>query len=699
MQESSTDEPFGIPANATTEPESIHAHLEEGGAAAATSRRFPLIRATTSEEPSRSYFLVGRQAASVDIHIGHPSISRQHAAIYFLTTGSCLFIVDFGGKYGTNVNGTKIPSKLPHELKHGDIIVFGNVRERQFTVTIVDDATTVAANGSSTAEPGQGLEGRAKREAEIAAMIGTLDQDPVYQPQHVPEPSKAVPQSLNDHDEAPCAKASLAAIAERYQIPFHQVEIESESSRRSLVTCISIDPAGSRFVVGTTDAHLRFYDFGGMTRNRAQSFQTIVPQEGQPLVGCAYSNSGDRILVGTTGVQPIVLDRDGTQVVKFMRGDMYVTDQSKTVGHTFGVTAVDWHPLEKDLVLTSSQDGSVRMWNILGKTQFDMLVCDKVFQAKDARGLRIAVTCVCFHPSGREFAMGTACGSIQIWSHARVSNRPERVTFDAHGAKKAVTSLVYNTDGALIGSRSIEDDSAKIWDNRRLSRSSKPEIICKGLESFHEPANLAFSPDGKIVCAGAAKVVSKGNELGRLNFYDISKEAKGSVQPVFSINLDQGISPVVVKWHTKIKQIFVGCSDGRVIIFYDPVRSKNGALLISAKMGSQSDSLSSILQMRAETSGGISGQVVTPFSLPMYREDHTSEKKRKRQERKDPVKSKEPERPASGKHKAGGQEGSNVTFQQFVADGRVAKSKEIAGTDPRKALLRFESDANESGED
>jgi hypothetical protein len=212
------------------------------------------------------------------------------------------------------------------------------------------------------------------------------------------------------------------------------------------------------------------------------------------------------------------------------------------------------------------------------------------------------------------------------------------------------------------------------------------------LRSIYEPANLAFSPDGTFVCGGESGKAASGCESGRLHFYDISimKDKEGQVQsPTLSIDFKEGTSPVVMKWHVRLKQVFVGCSDGKVIILYDTRLSKNGALLISSRLGSETDSLSSILRARADASGGVSGPVLTPFSLPLYREDHTSEKKRKRQERKDPSKSKEPERPASGKHKVGGQEGSNVTFAQFVADRRVAKSKAIAGTDPREALIRF----------
>ena len=83
---------------------------------------------------------------------------------------------------------------------------------------------------------------------------------------------------------------------------------------------------------------------------------------------------------------------------------MYVVDQAKTSGHTAAVTGVAWHPLERDIVLSSSNDGSARLWNLNGKTQFQMLVCEKVFQPKSIKGQRTNVTCIAYHPGGREFA-------------------------------------------------------------------------------------------------------------------------------------------------------------------------------------------------------------------------------------------------------------------------------------------------------
>ena len=179
--------------------------------------------------------------------------------------------------------------------------------------------------------------------------------------------------------------------------------------------------------------------------------------------------------------------------IQFVRGDMYVTDQARTSGHTAGVTGVDWHPLERDVVLTSSMDGSARIWNLNGKTQFHMLVCDKVYRAKNVKGQRVGVTAVAFHPGGREFVLGTACGSIQIWNATRVGARPERVVYHSHGEGRPVNSLSYNVDGSQIVSRSSQDDKVKVWDARRLSRSCKPVELAKDFRQFTSDPMLSLA--------------------------------------------------------------------------------------------------------------------------------------------------------------------------------------------------------------
>jgi len=742
------DDELGVPADATVNPTTVAVRFETvGGGGGGVS--LPLSSETCNRPNGRSW-LVGRQGATADIRIQHKSISRKHAVVY-VVDGSGVFLKDYGGKHGTAVNGRKVDPDAPAiRLRDGDTVQFGNVREQVFRVKLRpiaagenernddddddgtadggqnqqheqqqqqeprEDAAMAAVDAHDLIEKaGEGLTGRERRQAEIAAMMESLDQAPTYKRQDVPVANAAASarnppsgeesrttfggDAMENNDE-------VGKVVDRYKLPIsNRFTIPSESERKNVTTCIAIDPNGARFVVGSTDMKLRFYDFGGMDRNRTESFKELVPDDGHVLVSVAFSNTGDRMLVGTGSVQPKVLDREGGEVIKFMRGDAYVIDQAKTVGHTAAVTSVDWHPFERDVVLTSSNDGSARLWNLNGKTQFQMLVCDKVFQAKSERGKRTSVKCVCFHPGGREFALGTACGSIQIWNKARVSGRPERAVFDAHGStSEPVTSLAYSVDGLKLASRSENNDTARVWNAQRLSRSSAPLVICSGLETVHEMANAAFSPKGKILCAGSSSYRKDGDQrmqVGSLNFYDIAglSQVSSVADPILSLDMDGKFAPVIVKWHPSLNQIFVGCSDGRMLIFYHPERSVKGALLPAAKTTRGVDGLSELLKSRApQGSAAISGEIITPMSLPMFRDNTVSEKKRKRLDRKDPMKSKEPERPVTGKHKTGSQDGGGVrNFAQFVADQTSVKTKVIAGRDPREALFQYDEGVDE----
>jgi hypothetical protein len=452
------------------------------------------------------------------------------------------------------------------ELKHGDTVYFGNVQETTFLVTAPDEkkeemsesVPIVETKKNLAVEPGHGLTGRAKREAEIAAMMDSLDDTPDYEKYVAPK------------EEVEKTAQQVSSLEIQHSIPVSErFEILNDGDRRRVVTSLAMDVAGSRFAVGGTDTHLRMYDFAGMDQLRTGPFKTIEVEDGHSLVDVCYSNSGDRLLVATGSVQPKVLDRDGNEIIQFVRGDMYVTDQAHTSGHTAAVTGVDWHPLERDTVLTSSNDGSARLWNLNGKTQFHFLVCDKVYRAKNVKGQRVGVTAVAFHPGGREFALGTACGSIQIWHTARVGARPERVKFHSHGEGRPVNSLSYN--GSQIASRSADDDVAKVWDAKQLSPSASPVVTCLGLPTVHERSNAVFSPDGRLLCAGASEHRKGPNnerlEEGSVKIFLIRNEGKSKGQKpgalLSDLHVADHVGVIMVNWHAKLNQILVGCSDGR----------------------------------------------------------------------------------------------------------------------------------------
>lgn len=66
-----------------------------------------------------------------------------------------------------------------------------------------------------------------------------------------------------------------------------------------------------------------------------------------------------------------------------------------------------------------------------------------------------------------------------------------------------------------------------------------------------------------------------------------------------SLPFDDNVVPVVVKWHNKINQLLVGCSDGQMRILYDPKISRKGAVLAASRSGRVVDSLTVLLKSRA----------------------------------------------------------------------------------------------------
>jgi hypothetical protein len=95
------------------------------------------------------------------------------------------------------------------------------------------------------------------------------------------------------------------------------------------VTCISIEPAGNRVVTGSLDYMVKIYDFGGMD-NRHLAFRSAEADEGHPIKSICHSSTGDKYIIGTGSTQPRVFDRDGQELIKFCRGDMYLRDLSNT---------------------------------------------------------------------------------------------------------------------------------------------------------------------------------------------------------------------------------------------------------------------------------------------------------------------------------------------------------------------------------
>lgn len=100
----------------------------------------------TIELGGRSCWLVGRDQTVVDLRAEHPSISKQHAVLQFRytekrneygdKTGKVKpYVIDLESINGTTLNGEKIPDSRYLELRHKDVVQFGD-SSREYVVML-----------------------------------------------------------------------------------------------------------------------------------------------------------------------------------------------------------------------------------------------------------------------------------------------------------------------------------------------------------------------------------------------------------------------------------------------------------------------------------------------------------------------------------------------------------------------------------
>ena len=313
------------------------------GLAAETSIRNKNEKEDQEDKSVPRCLVVGRQAASADIRIQHKSISRKHA-VFYRSADQHWMLKDLGGKHGTHVNGNRLPSESPTQLHQGDTIIFGNAKETVFTFTLphVVGEETMPVSGKDAAEAviqkgdpestkekesSAGIEPQSQkeqdgveaseartrqdREAQIAAMVASLDENPAYTRYEAP----AVPDTVPSLEQPqPKEKRKLRAAAEKHKLPIlEQFHIPAYDKRKQSATTLAVDRSGARFVVGSGSV-LKLYNFSGMDRERLTPFKMIQVEEGYNIVDACYSNTGDRIFVATGSVQPKILDRDGEEM-------------------------------------------------------------------------------------------------------------------------------------------------------------------------------------------------------------------------------------------------------------------------------------------------------------------------------------------------------------------------------------------------
>ncbi|OAD80047.1 hypothetical protein PHYBLDRAFT_105693, partial [Phycomyces blakesleeanus NRRL 1555(-)] len=436
-------------------------------------------------------------------------------------------------------------------------------------------------------------------------------------------------------------------------------EIRLRDHQRT-VSALTLDPSGSRLITGGYDYEVKFWDFSGMDKS-FRPFRTLEPCPGHQVHDVLYSLTGDSFLAITGSARAKLYDRNGLELCEYMKGDPYIRDLRHTDGHVGALTGGAWHPTDRKTFITSSQDGTIRLWDVDNKRRQKAVI---PYKSRE-RGGRSSATAVSYSHDGKTIAGAFQDGTLNLWDTSSSFLRPVMAVPDAHQKQSETSSVVFSRDGHTLVTRG-GDDSVKLWDTRNIK---KPVRTAYNLEVVNPQANVIFSPDERLILTGTS--VPKGEGYGKLVMMD--RETL-EIRRTMSVNQS---SVVKVLWHPRINQVSIvtGSADGTVSVFYSPTHSVRGAKLCVVKEAKK----------RAVDDYEIDRPIITPHALPMFRDDEPRSSKRKREKlRRDPKVSHRPEMPVNGPGK-GGRVGLNE--QQAVIAGF---SKDTTrDEDPREALLRY----------
>lgn len=448
-----------------------------------------------------------------------------------------------------------------------------------------------------------------------------------------------------------------------YRIPMSNEIILKGHTK--IVSALAVDHSGSRVLSGSYDYTVRMYDFQGMN-SRLQSFRQLEPFEGHQVRNLSWSPTSDRFLCVTGSAQAKIYDRDGLTLGEFVKGDMYIRDLKNTKGHISGLTCGEWHPKAKETILTSSEDGSLRIWDVN-----DFKSQKQVIKPKLARPGRVPVTTCAWDREGKCIAGGIGDGSIQIWNlKPGWGSRPDMHVEKSHADD--ITALKFSSDGRILLSRSF-DDSLKIWDLRQMKEALK---VFDDLPNHYAQTNIVFSPDEQIFLTGTS-VERESTTGGLLCFYDRTK-----LELVSRIGISPTCSVVQCGWHPRLNQIFATSGDkssGGTHILYDPTLSERGALVCVARAPRKK----SIDDYEAPL------VIHNPHALPLFR-DHPSRKRQREKILKDPIKSHKPDLPITGPGHGGrlGTSSGSLLTQYLLKQGGMIKETWME-EDPREAILKY----------
>jgi WD40 repeat protein len=420
--------------------------------------------------------------------------------------------------------------------------------------------------------------GKQARTANVKNQIEQSKRKPAAAPQRALKPSSEDGSAGSDEDEDNDDDDDSDDMDDEDEFPVsHEIVLKTHEKP---ITSVSVDPSGARLVSSSTDCTFKLHDFASMTPNTLYAFKSVDPTETKqtsssethPVKQVTFNPlAAGQMLVVTAQPQAKVYSRDGEQLVEFVKGDMYLRDLNNTKGHIAEVTSGSWHPTDRDLCVTASIDGTVRIWDVNKKREQRNVI---VFRTKVAGTAgRTRMTAVTWASptaqSGSSLLFAAALdGSLVMYSGDGPYHRPAAEIQDAHTRDTWTSGIAVSRDGRLVATRG-GDDTVKLWDTRKFKQPVSTAQI-PSISSQYPTSNIQFSPTSANIILG-----SETGDLHILNPATLRPEHSESVTP--------GSPLITVLWHEKLNQIITGSANGETHVLYNPDISTGGAKLVMSK--------------------------------------------------------------------------------------------------------------------
>jgi len=131
-------------------------------------------------------------------------------------------------------------------------------------------------------------------------------------------------------------------------------------------------------------------------------------------------------------------------------------------GHVGMLNDGCWHPKIKQEFMTSSIDGSIRLWDINNPRAHKSII-----KTRNAQGKKADPTSITYSHDGNFVICGCDDGSIQVWDHRKQFINPALHGRTCHMSNNFISSLAVSYDSKTLASRG-GDDTLKTWDMRNL---------------------------------------------------------------------------------------------------------------------------------------------------------------------------------------------------------------------------------------